>query len=59
LKYRWTNIVAGFDIPVKVTLNGTEVTLKPKADWSGYTNTSKIEKVEVNRDFYVFSKKTN
>lgn len=59
LKYRWTNIVAGFEMPVKVSINGTEVTLKPKADWTEYTNSSKIEKVEVNRDFYVFSKNAN
>nr|AUN37925.1 peptidase M1 family protein [uncultured bacterium] len=59
LKYRWTNIVSGFNIPVKVALNGTEVTLNPKADWSEFTNSSKIEKVEVNKDFYVFSKKSN
>ena len=59
LKYRWTNIVAGFDMPVKVALNGTEVTLTPKADWSEFTNSSKIEKVEVNKDFYVFSKNAN
>ncbi|OOG62551.1 M1 family metallopeptidase [Flavobacterium sp. A45] len=59
LKYRWTNIVDGFDMPVKVALNGTEVTLTPKADWSELTNSSKIEKVEVNKDFYVFSKNAN
>ncbi|MDR6844218.1 M1 family metallopeptidase [Flavobacterium granuli] len=59
LKYRWTNIVSGFDMPLKVTLNGTEVTLNPKADWSEFTNSSKIEKVEINKDFYVFSKDAN
>lgn len=55
LKYRWTNIVSGFNMPVKVSLNGTEVTLNPKADWSDFANSSKIEKVEVNKDFYVLS----
>jgi len=59
LKYRWTNIVSGFDMPVKVALNGTEVTLNPKAEWSEFTNLSKIEKVEVNKDFYVLSKNAN
>ncbi|PVX47689.1 peptidase M1-like protein [Flavobacterium sp. 103] len=59
IKYRWTNIVPGFDMPVKVALNGTEVTLNPKADWSEFTNSSKIEKVEINKDFYVFSKNAN
>lgn len=59
LKYRWTNIVAGFEMPVKVSLNGKEITLKPKADWSEFNNDSKIEKVEVNKDFYVLSKNVN
>ncbi|MBW4361716.1 M1 family metallopeptidase [Flavobacterium taihuense] len=56
LKYRWTNIVAGFDMPVKVSLNGTEVILNSKAEWTEFTTASKIEKVEVNKDFYVLSK---
>jgi aminopeptidase N len=55
LKYHWTNIVSGFDMPVKVAINGKEVTLNPKAEWSEFTNSSKIEKVEVNKDFYVLS----
>lgn len=59
LKYRWTNIVSSFVMPVKVALNGTEITLNPKADWSEFENSSKIEKVEVNKDYYVFSKNTN
>ncbi|PWA08988.1 M1 family metallopeptidase [Flavobacterium laiguense] len=56
LKYRWTNTVAGFDMPVKVSLNGTEVTLNPKSEWNEFTCLYKIEKVEVNKDFYVSSK---
>ncbi|AOW10124.1 M1 family metallopeptidase [Flavobacterium gilvum] len=57
LKYRWTNTVSGFEMPIKVALNGKVTTLKPKADWTEFTNDSKIEKVEVNKDFYVISKK--
>jgi aminopeptidase N len=56
VKYRWTNSVAGFDMPVKVSLNGTEVTLNPKSEWNEFTCPYKIEKVEVNKDFYVLSK---
>jgi aminopeptidase N len=55
LKYRWTNSVSGFNMPVKVAVNRTEVTLDPKAEWSEFANPSKIEKVEVNKDFYVLS----
>jgi aminopeptidase N len=56
LKYRWTNSVAGFDMPVKVSLNGKEVTLNPKSEWNEFTCPYKIVKVEVNKDFYVLSK---
>ncbi|WP_264564164.1 M1 family metallopeptidase [Flavobacterium sp. N3904] len=56
LKYHWTNIVTGFDMPVKVALNGTEVTLNPKAEWTEFTNSSKIENVALDPNFYVFSK---
>ncbi|TRX35750.1 M1 family metallopeptidase [Flavobacterium sp. ZT3R18] len=56
VKYRWKNSVAGFDMPVKVSLNGTEVTLNPKSEWNEFTCPFKIEKVEVNKDFYVLSK---
>src|SRR5690606_23366899 len=29
LKYRWTNVVTGFDMPVRVYLNGKETWLEP------------------------------
>jgi aminopeptidase N len=53
LSYRWTNCVAGFAIPVKVTLNGKEHWLKPKAEWTNLPKITKDLKVEVNKDFYV------
>src|SRR5690606_10333821 len=33
LKYRWTQIVDKFDMPIQVTINGKEQWLFPKADW--------------------------
>nr|WP_315154286.1 M1 family metallopeptidase [uncultured Flavobacterium sp.] len=59
LKYRWTNTVSGFDMPVKVSINGTEVNLKPKSDWTELDNSIKIEKVELDKNFYVLSKNVN
>ncbi|WP_281225103.1 M1 family metallopeptidase [Flavobacterium aquiphilum] len=59
LKYRWTNIVSGFEMPVKVSLNGKEVLLKPKADWNELTNESKIDKLEINKDFYVLAREVS
>lgn len=55
LGYRWTNCVAGFNMPVKLTLNGTEQLLTPKTEWD--TAASRIENPKLNIDinFYVAS----
>jgi aminopeptidase N len=53
LSYRWTNCVPGFNIPVKVTLNGKEKWLKPQVEWTNLRQISKNLKVEVDKDFYV------
>ena len=55
LSYRWNNCVAGFSIPVKVTLNGKEEWLKPKVEWTNLQQITKDLKVEVDKDFYVNS----
>lgn len=59
LKYRWTNTVDGFDMPLKVFLNGTEILLKPKNEWSELKNPIKVEKIGIDNDFYVMSKNVN
>ncbi len=53
LSYRWNNCVPGFNIPVKVTLNGKEQWLKPQAEWTILPQTAKDLKVEVDKNFYV------
>ena len=53
LSYRWTNCGPGFTIPVKVTLNGKELWLKPKTEWNNLPQITKDLKVEVDQDFYV------
>ena len=53
LAYRWTNCVPGFNMPVKVILNGKEKWLKPQAEWTNLSQTAKNLKVEVDKDFYV------
>ena len=59
LKYRWTNTLDGFDMPLKVFLNGTEILLKPKNEWSELKNPIKVEKIGIDNDFYVMSKNVN
>jgi aminopeptidase N len=56
--YRWTNCVPGFNIPVKVTLNGKEQWLKPTIEWTNLPQTAKVLKVEVDKDFYVNTQKS-
>ncbi|SHG76738.1 Peptidase family M1 [Flavobacterium fluvii] len=53
LSYRWTNCVPGFNMSLKVTLNGKEQWLKPQAEWTNLHQTAKDLKVEVDKDFYV------
>jgi aminopeptidase N len=53
LTYRWAYCVPGFNIPVKVTLNGKEQWLKPQVEWTVLPQTTKDLKVEVDKDFYV------
>ncbi|WP_116524776.1 M1 family metallopeptidase [Seonamhaeicola aphaedonensis] len=58
LKYRWTDIVDNFDMPVQVKVNNTEKWLYPKGDWKTHTSESKIKTFEIDADFYVASKKS-
>jgi len=56
LKYRWTTIVDGFDMPVQIKLNNKEHWLFPKSEWQEITLDSKIDVLNVDPDFYVKSK---
>ncbi|GAA3581258.1 M1 family metallopeptidase [Snuella lapsa] len=53
LKYRWTNTVSNFNMPVQVSLNSKELWLSPTSNWTTTTLDSKLESLEVDRDFYV------
>lgn len=53
LEYRWTNCVSGFNMPIKVTLNGKEQWLKPIVEWTILPQTAKVSNMEVDKDFYV------
>ena len=57
LSYRWTNCVPGFNMPVKVTLNGKAQWLKPKVGWAKFSLKHKKLMLKVAKDFYVDVKK--
>lgn len=55
LGYRWTNCVSGFNMAVKVNLNGTEKLLSPTTEWNSIEAKTETPKLEINKDFYVAS----
>tara|TARA_R110002049_G_scaffold329_17_gene1908 strand:+ start:2597 stop:4222 length:1626 start_codon:yes stop_codon:yes gene_type:complete len=57
LLYRYTNIVEGFDMPLKVNLNGTEAWIYPTADWKSEDFKNSVPPFSVDENFYVDSKK--
>jgi len=59
VEYRWTNCIAGFDMPVKVTLSpGKYEFIYPTTEWkSSPCKLGKREDISVDENFYIFSKK--
>ncbi|MDN3666567.1 M1 family metallopeptidase [Algibacter miyuki] len=57
LKYRWTNIVADFDMPLEVKINNENTWLKPTSEWKTLDFNSNISTFDVDIDFYVETKK--
>ena len=57
LRYRWTQIVDAFDMPIKIIINGKERWIYPKAEWKTLSLKSKNASFEIDPNFYVYSKK--
>ncbi|OBX25623.1 peptidase M1-like protein [Gelidibacter algens] len=55
LRYRWTQTVADFKMPIQILIDGTEQWLSPKATWS--TMETNASTLQIDPDFYVYSKK--
>ncbi|MFV8360730.1 M1 family metallopeptidase [Flavobacterium sp. LS1P3] len=53
--YRWTNCVSGFNMPVKVILNGKEELLQPVTEWQRVPVNTENSKLETDKNFYVAS----
>lgn len=53
LTFRWTNCVANFNMPIKITLNGTEKWLKPETNWKRESVTSENKELKIDTNFYV------
>ncbi|WP_025765353.1 M1 family metallopeptidase [Dyadobacter tibetensis] len=52
-EYRWTNVVEGFDMPVKVQLGSRTKTLKPNGHWKMVKGKGGLV---IDRNYYVTSK---
>ena len=57
LKYRWTEIVDGFDMPIQIEINNKSEWIFPKVEWK--TRKINSESIKIDRDFYMKSKKLN
>jgi len=55
LQYRWANCVKGFQMKLKVHINGQVHWLEPTPKWQNLSHEELIQSVEVDRDFYVAS----
>ena len=54
-KYRWGNVVAGFDMSLQITLNGNVKRITPTTKWQTITLDKDNSKLIVNANYYVSS----
>ncbi|HKR21876.1 MAG TPA: M1 family metallopeptidase [Pyrinomonadaceae bacterium] len=57
LTFNYERVVKGFAMPLRVTINGKEVVLKPSEVKQTFDSPEEIKTVEVNRNFYIESKR--
>jgi aminopeptidase N len=53
MRYRWGNCIKGFQMKLKVKINGQVHWLEPTQKWQNLSPKEPIQSVEVDRDFYV------
>lgn len=56
---RWADCVSGFNMKLKVKLNGKDAILYPVSEWQPYTTEKIISEIVVDPNFYVLTKKIN
>ena len=56
LMYRWSNAVRGFDMPIKIWIDGESTMLEPLTNWKSMSSEGTALKVDVN--YYVGSMNT-
>lgn len=53
LAYRWENVVDGFNMPVKITVDGKEMSLKPTQQWQTIDLSQENATITVDENYYV------
>ena len=53
LQFRWTNCVKGFNMPVRIFLNGDEKWLQPNTEWTTDSISIKNPQLKIDPNFYV------
>lgn len=53
VSYRFTNVVDGFSIPLRVVVNDQELQWQPNAQWQTYEGEQEVKSFQVNRNFYI------
>ena len=59
LYFRWANCIPDFIMPLKVKIDGREIIIRPLTKWSTYTAGAPINKIEINRNYYINNKQVN
>ena len=57
LKYRWTNVVAHFEMPIQVLINNKKQWIYPASEWKTEILSSENTTIIIDPDFYVETKK--
>jgi aminopeptidase N len=58
LKYRWTNCIDDFDMPVKITIDDTEQWIKPTKNAQFLELPTATSDIKVHPDFYIYHSNT-
>ena len=53
LSYRWSNIVDGFSIPLKVFINSKPQWIKPSKDWKKLKSKKNTTSFSIDQNFYI------
>jgi aminopeptidase N len=57
LKYKWNQVIDGFNMPIKVEINGEIKTLSPTQNWKTETLNATSASLKIDVNYYVTSKK--